>query len=94
MTITPVEYKLLLPRYTQYTQTPIKNENIEAGEMAQWLKHTGCCIRGLELNIQHPHGGSQLSITVAPRIQMPSSGVQTYIYIKYINLLKRKKKTA
>ena len=56
--------------------------------MAQWLKHTGCCIRGLELNIQHPHGGSQLSITVAPRIQMPSSGVQTYMYIKYINLLK------
>ena len=39
------------------------------------IKNTGCSCRGPRFSSQHPHGGSQPSVTPAPGNLMPSSGL-------------------
>jgi hypothetical protein len=50
----------------------------------------GSSSRGPEFNSQHPHGSSQLSVTVVLWDSMPPSAVQAYMqtkhpYMKYTN---------
>jgi hypothetical protein len=40
----------------------LKSEKWGAGEIAQWLKSSGCSSRGSEFNSQQLHGGSQPSV--------------------------------
>jgi hypothetical protein len=41
----------------------VKNINMRAGEMAQWVRAPDCSSEGLKFKSQQPHGGSQPSVT-------------------------------
>jgi hypothetical protein len=53
------------------------------------VKNTGCYCRGPGFDSQHPHSGSQVSITPVPEDPMPSFGFCrhcTYVIKRYIDI--------
>ena len=65
--------KLCLEKTKNNKQNRKKRTDIAGtGEMAQWLKITGCSSRGLGFNSQHLQDTSQLSVTPVPGDPTPS----------------------
>jgi hypothetical protein len=46
----------------EWRKSSVNNE-IRAGEMAQWVRAPVCSSKGQEFKPQQPHGGSQPSVT-------------------------------
>jgi hypothetical protein len=61
-----------------------------AGKMAQWLGTLGDLPEDQKFNSQHPHGNSQLSVTLAPEDPTPS---QRHTCRQNTNACKNKDKT-
>jgi hypothetical protein len=68
----------------------IENNKIRAWRDGSAVKNTGCSPRGTELNSQHPHGSSQLSVTPAPRDLMASGrqNINTHSFKSFQNKIR------
>lgn len=60
--------------------------------MAQWLKVLAALVEDLKFRLQHPHGGSQSSLTPAQWDLMPSFGLCGYYTHLHIHTHTKKKK--
>jgi hypothetical protein len=62
---------------------------MRAREVAQRLRALACSFKGPRFNSKHPHGGSQTSVTAAPKYLLASldirhkSGTQTCMQTKH-----------